>query len=230
MTDQPGNPYAPQPGGDNSQGGSYPAGGDNSSGGYPAGGGYSQPGQYPADATYPPGAQNPSGGYPQAGQYPSGGYPQAGQHPGGEFGGYGYASGAFPTGGAPQGNQQWGAPQQQGPAAAEARGFFSALFDMTFQSFIAIKFARFIYMFFIIVFALLWVLGLLSSLGAAVAGDGGWLVLVAFILFGWIPPLIYIVLIRLSLEFMIALVRTSQNTAGTREEIEGLRRELRSQA
>jgi hypothetical protein len=218
MTDQPGNPYAPQPDGEGSQGGSSPAGGNNSSGGYPAAGGYSQPGGYSADGTYPPGANNPSGGYPQAGQYP-----------GGEFGGYGYASGSIPAGGAPLGNQQWGAPQQ-GQAAAEARGFFSALFDMSFQSFIAIKFARFIYMFFIIVFALLWIIGLLSSLGAAVAGDGGWLVLVAFVLFGWIPPLIYIVLIRLSLEFMIALVRTSQNTAGTRQEIEGLRRELRSQA
>lgn len=224
MTDQPGNPYAPQPDGEGPQGGSSAAGGNNSSGGYPAAGGYSQasgysqPGGYPADGTYPPGVNNPSGGYPHAGQYP-----------GGEFGGYGYASGGIPAGGAPLGNQQWGAPQQ-GPAAAEARGFFSALFDMSFQSFIAIKFARFIYMFFIIVFALLWVLGLLSSLGAAVAGDGGWLVLIAFIIFGWIPPLIYIVLIRLSLEFMIALVRTSQNTAGTRQEIEGLRRELRSQA
>ena len=215
MTDQPGNPYDPQSGGENPQGNSYPEGG-----------GYSRSGNYPGDATYPPGGQNPSGGYPQAGQYPPGG----GQYPGSEYGGYGYASGSVPVGGAPQGNQQWGAPHQQGPAAAEARGFFSALFDMTFQSFIAIKFARFIYMFFIIVFALMWVLGLFSSLGAAFAGDGGWLVFVAFILFGWIPLVIYLVLVRLSLEFMIALVRTSQNTAGTREEIEGLRRDLRARS
>ena len=221
MSDQPGNPYNSQPGGGDPYGGN------------------------PSDGTYPPagqnhaGNQNPSGGYPQAGQNPSGGYPQAGQYSGGQnpsggypqAGQYGYsntyASGGYPQAGGPQGDQQWGAPQQM-PAAAEAKGFFAALFDLSFQSFITIKFARFIYLFFIIVFTLMWFVGLISSISAIFAGDGGWLVFLAFLLFGWIPLVIYLVLVRLSLEFMIALVRTSQNTAGTRQEIEALRRDMRS--
>ena len=212
MSDQPGNPYNPQPGGESNSGG------------------------YPADGTYPPGGQHPSGGYPQAGQYASGGYPQAGQYPGGYaqsganpsggFDAYGYNSGAFPNGPGQHGGQQWGAPQQM-PASAEAKGFFAALFDLSFQSFITIKFARFIYLFFIVVFTLMWFVGLISSISAIFAGDGGWLFFLAFLFFGWIPLAIYLVLVRLSLEFMIALVRTSQNTAGTRQEVEALRRDMR---
>ncbi len=44
-----------------------------------------------------------------------------------------------------------------------------------------------------------------------VDGRGG--VLVAAILLGWIPPLIWIITFRLSIEFVIAIIRTSQNTS-----------------
>lgn len=84
------------------------------------------------------------------------------------------------------------------------------------------KFAKFIYAILIafLVLGYLFIV-VVSFTDSAAAG-------VTALLLGWIPAAIYLILIRISLEFMIALVRTSQNTAGTRSEIEALRSELKN--
>lgn len=46
------------------------------------------------------------------------------------------------------------------------------------------------------------------------------------LLFGWILPVIQLVLFRVMLEPFIATIRIAQNTAGTRQEIQVLRQEI----
>ncbi|WGH83361.1 DUF4282 domain-containing protein [Auritidibacter ignavus] len=46
---------------------------------------------------------------------------------------------------------------------------------------------------------------------------------ILWLLFGWILPVIQLVLFRVVLELFIATIRTVQNTAGTRQEIQVLR-------
>lgn len=130
------------------------------------------------------------------------------------------------TYGSPQG-QPYGSPQGQPagapspgpqrssgafPSPSDGPGFFKALFDMQFRHFVTLKFASFIYMLGIAVAALVWLMEIISGIVVAGSGQGGG-VLVAAILLGWIPPLIWIITFRLSIEFVIAIIRTSQNTS-----------------
>ncbi|WP_010525474.1 DUF4282 domain-containing protein [Nesterenkonia sp. F] len=149
--------------------------------------------------TQPPGAPGPSGQQPPEGQHPQQGYyPQQGRQP------------------SPQDQP----PHPQQSNAVEAKGFFGALFDFSFQSFVTVKFATFIYIVLLVFLVLGW---LFMVIGGFVADT--WVGVLALLL-GWIPAVIYLILIRVMLEFYIAMIRTSQNTAGTRIEIESLRREM----
>ncbi|MDZ5079034.1 DUF4282 domain-containing protein [Nesterenkonia sp. HG001] len=108
--------------------------------------------------------------------------------------------------------------------SVEGKSFISALFDFTFQSFVTVKFAKFIYIILMAFLVLGWVIAVISGFVAdPVVG------LLALLL-GWIPAAIYLILIRITLEFFIAMIRTSQSTAGVRVEIEELRGELRDRA
>ncbi|QGU06602.1 hypothetical protein COCCU_03240 [Corynebacterium occultum] len=113
--------------------------------------------------------------------------------------------------------QQYPDPQQQNYAAPAkaAKGFLGALFDVNFDNFISLKFAKFIYILAIaiagIALFLGWVLPVLGFLVDGSAGAGiGWL------LFGWIPitvvALFHLVGIRLFLEFVISSIKTAENT------------------
>ncbi|MGO3796117.1 MAG: DUF4282 domain-containing protein [Pauljensenia sp.] len=120
--------------------------------------------------------------------------------------------------GSPQG-QPSGAtsyePQSQSsgfPSPSDGPGFFKALFDLQFRHFVTLKFASFIYVLGIAVSALFWLVEIISGIVVAGSGEGAGL-LIAAILLGWIPPLIWIITFRLSIEFVIAIIRTSQNTS-----------------
>jgi hypothetical protein len=155
--------------------------------------------QNPNDPHRPqPPNQPPSNPYGQGlpggtpGQYP-GPYPDPNAAP--------YASqGHYPTGN-----------------AVESRGFFGSLFDLSFTSFVTIKFAKVIYILLMVFITLGWLFWIFAGFtDSAVTG-------MLFLLFGWIPGLITLILARVSMEFYIAMVRTSQNTAATRAELEALR-------
>jgi len=101
---------------------------------------------------------------------------------------------------------------------AESRGFFQALFDFSFSSFITIQFAKFIYIINIAIAALIYfffVIAGFSGMGEDVGA--GFLAGFGILLFGWIPALLQIVAVRLGLEGMIAVIRIAQNTAAIRE-------------
>lgn len=110
------------------------------------------------------------------------------------------------------------------PTSAEAKGFFGALFDFSFQSYVTVKFAKLIYILLLLFIALWLVFGWLIASITLMGQEP--VVGIALLLLGWIPGVVMLVLARVSLEFYIAMIRTAQNTAGTRQEIEALRREL----
>lgn len=114
----------------------------------------------------------------------------------------------------------YGPPPGAGGQSPDAQGFFAALFDLDFKSFVTLKFAKFIYILLIVVLALGWLVYVVIGFIA-----DPWLGFAALLL-GWIPAFLWLVLARVSLEFYIAMIRTSQNTAATTAEVAQLRREL----
>lgn len=104
---------------------------------------------------------------------------------------------------------------QQGTQASttEAKSFFSALFDIKFDTFITNKFASVIYMIMIALTGLqLLVVWLIPAFTAFVSDDVPAFLGVIWLLFGWIVPLFSLVCYRMILEFIVAGVRTAQNT------------------
>lgn len=174
---------------------------------YGSAGGY-QPGNHSADQAYP-GQSGPSTGGTDGysyGDYSGGGYgsaPQGGNQPG--------ASGGYPNYQAQGGNQQ--------DLKAAGKGFFGALFDFNFDSFISVKFAKFIYILVTVVAALyvlaFWVLPFLGMLFSE--GQGSAIGAIAWLLFGWIPvgivTLMMLISTRMFLEFVIATIKTAENTS-----------------
>lgn len=96
------------------------------------------------------------------------------------------------------------------------KGFFGALFDANFDHFISVKFAKIIYILALIVTGIfVFCAWILPALFAFVDDSIG--LFVTIFLFGWIPvgaiALVQLVTTRLFLEFVVALIKTSQNTS-----------------
>ncbi|MBG6084754.1 DUF4282 domain-containing protein [Zhihengliuella flava] len=168
-----------------------------------------------SDQNQPP--QPPQGQPGPYGQQPQGG--PAPQQPQGQPGPYGQ-----PPQGPPPGSQPHQQPSPGGPhgvTSPDAKGFFGALFDLSFTSFVTISFAKLIYVMIMVVLVMSWIFFIIAGFATDVwAGF-------AVLLLGWVPILLYLILARVTLEFYIAMVRTSQNTAATKVEVENLRGELR---
>ncbi|MGZ3423461.1 MAG: DUF4282 domain-containing protein [Polyangiales bacterium] len=101
------------------------------------------------------------------------------------------------------------APPPQGPPSISSpKGFFSALFDLSFSSFITTKIIKFIFAVWLIVS----VLGLLGGLvmGAMRLGDEP-IQGILMILASPIAALLYIVIGRIYLELVIVLFRVAEN-------------------
>ncbi|WKD61615.1 hypothetical protein CCICO_07995 [Corynebacterium ciconiae DSM 44920] len=112
-----------------------------------------------------------------------------------------------------------GLPQFSG-VGAESKNFVQALFDLSFSSFITIKFAKAIHLVNMILALLgyaFWVFIWTVMADDSVLGMAASFFSIITLLFGWIPALVQIVVVRLALEMNIALVRTAQNTSALRE-------------
>lgn len=98
-------------------------------------------------------------------------------------------------------------------SGTEAKGFFQSLLDFEFKNFITIQFAKVIYILAIALGILCWGFALIASLytmaddfGAGLFGFFGSLIL------GGIMFILYIVAVRLQIEFVVSMIRTAQNT------------------
>lgn len=98
------------------------------------------------------------------------------------------------------------------------------MFDFSFRSFITLSFAKVIFVIAIVLAGLWWLFAIISGFGMGGiqealspfgSGRGGGTVIfgVMALLFGWIPPAIFLILVRLGLEFSVATIRTAQNTS-----------------
>lgn len=123
--------------------------------------------------------------------------------------------------------QHAGSQQPYARQRTEA-GFFRSLFDLSFapDKIVTVTFARVIYIIAIVVAAASWILGAVSlfilggianaaSYGYGAPSAGGFFVFlgVLTLIFGWIPGLLNVLLVRVGLETVVAQIRTSQNTA-----------------
>jgi len=104
--------------------------------------------------------------------------------------------------------------------SSSGAGFFRALFDFSFSNFVTLKFAKVLYIIGIALNVLLWLGGALvgfvvAGIAAANTYNGGVLFLAPSLglLFGWLPAFVNVVILRVVLEFVVASVRTAQNTA-----------------
>ncbi len=155
--------------------------------------------------------QGPPNG-PQGSSYPQGGNPQ-GDHPQG-----GYPQGGYPQGGYPQGRPQQppqyppgpGGPplgwQAGGSAQQRAKGFFGALFDFGFNSFVTPTLVKVIYVVFTVLVAIYYVFAVIAALASGEPILG-----VLALLFGWIPALFLLAFMRVTLEFYYAVIRMSED-------------------
>ena len=101
------------------------------------------------------------------------------------------------------GNSPWSGGQ--GNATSEAKGFFGALFDFSFKHYVTPKIAKVVYVLWTIALLFMYLILLLSVFNNSSAAG------VLVLLFGWIPFLIYLALIRMFLEFTYAVVRMSED-------------------
>jgi hypothetical protein len=96
-------------------------------------------------------------------------------------------------------------PAGGSPLAEDATGFFRALFDFSFTTFITPKVVKVVYIIATALLALAFLVFLISAFSDS-AGAG-----IAVLLIGPIVFLLYLAFIRMSLEFMVAIVRMSED-------------------
>ena len=87
------------------------------------------------------------------------------------------------------------------------KGFFGALFDLSFSEFITTKLIKVLYILLLILLAL----GYLAAVVAGFSNSLGQGLLTMFIV-GPLVVLLYLILIRISLEMMIVIFRIEENT------------------
>lgn len=119
--------------------------------------------------------------------------------------------------------QPYGGSQPAGGQGPDSAGFVKALFDFSFKSFVTVRFAAVIYGIALALIAIGVLVGIIASFVTMTESViGGLLMLLAVL----IAAPIYLVLIRVSLEFYVAMIRTAQNTGQTNAELNSLRWEM----
>lgn len=146
--------------------------------------------------------QQPAYGEPGYGQQPTAPYGQ--QPAGGGYGAGGYGQGGYAQGGYEQGGQQpYGSPTGATPSA---KGFFGALFDLSFTSFVTPKIIKVVYVIGMVAIGL----GTLFFAFSGFFGDSPGVGIVTLIL-APIVGLLYLCLFRMMCEFYVAITRMSED-------------------
>lgn len=186
--------------------------------------GYPQYGSQPGAQQYgsQPGAQQ-YGSQPGAQQYDGQpGAQQYGSQPGpDQYGGQHYGEQTY--GGVQYDSPQYGAVGYAQSQRRSEPGFFRALFDFRFETFIAVRWAGIVYLLAIIVAALSWLATIITGIAAGSAAGlsaAYWgeeptfnsVPLLLALFFGWIVPALWVIFVRLILELIVASVKTAEHT------------------
>lgn len=110
--------------------------------------------------------------------------------------------------GTPPPNDPYGQPPMPpsgGPTGSPTKGFFGALFDFSFEHFVTPIIVKVVYILAIVALGVTWLVLLATSFSQN-AGAG-----IAVLILGPIGILLYLCLIRMTLEFYIAVTRMSQD-------------------
>lgn len=91
------------------------------------------------------------------------------------------------------------------PGATSTKGFFGALFDFSFEHFVTPMIVKVVYILAIVGLGIAWLVFLATSFSQS-AGAG-----VAVLILGPIAIVLYLCLIRMTLEFYLAVTRMSQD-------------------
>ncbi|WP_144009209.1 DUF4282 domain-containing protein [Enemella evansiae] len=205
------------------------------SAGYPG----SQPSAgYPGSQAYP--GSQPSAGYPgsqasaaygyDTNQGYNQGYDPGQQQPGQQQSGQQAEQGAWTAQQSQQAPPQSGGLQTvQVGQGSQSKGLFSTLFDFSFTEYATPALAKILYILGIVLGVLGWLSGpaqilvlgnFMSALNPYGGGGGGGSVVLALLglIIGLIPLAFWIIGLRMALEFVLATVRTQQDTAALRAE------------
>ena len=93
----------------------------------------------------------------------------------------------------------------------EGKGFFGALFDLSFSEFVTTKMIKILYILLLILVAIGFVIALFSGL-ITMFSRGGFLAGLVAIVLAAIGALIYIILARMWMELVIVVFRIAENT------------------
>jgi hypothetical protein len=93
----------------------------------------------------------------------------------------------------------------------EDKGFFGALFDMSFSEFVTIKLVRILYILMLILIAIGLIVGLITSL-VSMFSRGGFLTGLLGLIFTPIVALIWVIMARVWMEIIIVVFRIAENT------------------
>jgi hypothetical protein len=93
----------------------------------------------------------------------------------------------------------------------EDKGFFGALFDLSFSEFVTTKLIKILYVLLLIVIAIGLVVGLISSL-VTMFSRGGFLTGLLGLIFTPIGALIWVIMARVWMELIIVVFRIAENT------------------
>ncbi|MDN5779970.1 MAG: DUF4282 domain-containing protein, partial [Humibacillus sp.] len=124
---------------------------------------------------------------------------------------YGGSSSAPPASGGAGGSESPTSPTTANVQAAmqnvagDSSGFISALFDFTFTRFVTPMLVRFVYLLATVVLAITWLAFLIASFTQGI-GYGLFVLII-----GPIIVIIYLAIIRMTLEFYLSVVRMSQD-------------------
>jgi hypothetical protein len=110
-----------------------------------------------------------------------------------------------PPTGPPSGPGSPGAGPAGVPSGSDAKGFFAALFDLSFSTFVTPMIIKFVYVLAMVVLVLVWLFWLVAAFSQS-AGFG-----VAVLILGPIVLIIYLAFIRMTLEIYFAVVRMSED-------------------
>jgi hypothetical protein len=122
---------------------------------------------------------------------PSGGFPPAGGQP------------PYGPSGPPQDPNGWSQPTPTG--TPKSKGFFGALFDFSFNHFVTPIIVKIVYVLVLIALLIGWLIAVISGFTQN-AGIG-----LLFLIVGAVGVIVYLALIRMTLELYLSIVRMSED-------------------